>query len=261
MSYNNDYDTAKTIEDKGKLSASNYFKQTVLLCRLWLQRQVSEDEIAERLRSMLDSVCVEYTDKMIDAVIHDALDIAIVSQPLSRFQISFTKAEFDYIHSLQDPNMERILFAFVCFRKMAGTPTFEATKTGLKNLASANWCERTLSPVIQELVQRGYISCKVRKNILYYTLNEDFENLPQDKVVVMTATKKNIYYHYLNYIGIGSYYFCKQCGCIEKRKNSHQTLCIDCARKKRDADVKCNMATYRSRLAKCYHSRIATKHI
>ena len=30
MSYNNDYDTAKTIEDKGKLSASNYFKQTVL---------------------------------------------------------------------------------------------------------------------------------------------------------------------------------------------------------------------------------------
>ena len=68
MSYNNDYDTAKTIEDKNKLSASNYFKQTVLLCRLWLQRQVSEDEIAERLRPMLDSVCVEYTDKMIDAV-------------------------------------------------------------------------------------------------------------------------------------------------------------------------------------------------
>lgn len=77
----------------------------------------------------------------------------------------------------------------------------------------------------------------------------------------MTATKKNIYYHYLNYIGIGSYYFCKQCGCIEKRKNSHQTLCLDCARKKREADVKCNMATYRSRLTKCYHSRIATKHI
>lgn len=231
MSYNNDYDTAKTIEDKGKLSVSNYFKQTVLLCRLWLQRQVSEDEITERLRPMLDSVCVEYTDKMIDAVIHDALDIARVSQPLSRFQISFTKAEFDYIHSLQDPNMERILFAFVCFRKMAGTPTFEATKTGLKNLASANWCERTLSPVIQELVQHGYISCKVRKNVLYYTLCDEFENLPQDKVVVMTATKKNIYYHYLNYIGIGSYYFCKQCGCIEKRKSGFQSLCLDCARK------------------------------
>lgn len=255
MSYNNDYDTAKTIEDKGKLSASSYFKQTVLLCRLWLQRQVSEDEIAERLRPMLDSVCVEYTDNMIDAVIHDALDIARVSQPLSRFQISFTKAEFDYIHSLKNPNMERILFAFVCFRKMAGTPTFEATKTGLKNLASANWCERTLSPVIQELVQHEYISCKVRKNMLYYTLNDEFENLPQDKVVVMTATKKNIYYHYLNYIGIGNYYFCKQCGCIEKRKKNNQTLCLDCAKKKRSTDVKCNMSTYRSKLAKCYHSK------
>ena len=53
MSYNNDYDTAKTIEDKGKLSASNYFKQTVLLCRLWLQRQVSEDEIAEEFNNYL----------------------------------------------------------------------------------------------------------------------------------------------------------------------------------------------------------------
>lgn len=231
MSYNNDYDTAKTIEDKGKLSASNYFKQTVLLCRLWLQREVSESEIAERLKPMLDAVCVEYTDKMIDAVIHDALDIAKVSQPLSRFQISFTKAEFDYIHALQDANMERILFAFICFRKMAGTPTFEVTKTGLKALASANWCERTLSPVIQELVQRGYISCKVRKNTLYYNLSDNFENLSHDKVVVMTATKKNIYYHYLNYIGVGNYYFCKQCGCIEKRKSGFQSLCLDCARK------------------------------
>ena len=231
MNYNNDYDTAKTIEDKGKLSASNYFKQTVLLCRLWLQREVPEDEITERLRPILDNVCIEYTDKMIDAVIHDALDIARSSPPLSRFQIHFTKAEFDYIHSLQNPNMERILFAFVCFRKMAGTPTFEATKTGLKNLASANWCERTLSPVIQELVQREYISCKVRKNVLYYTLSDEFENLPQDKVVVMTSTKKNIYYHYLNYIGVGNYYFCKQCGCIEKRKSGYQTLCLDCARK------------------------------
>lgn len=231
MSYNNDYDTAKTIEDKGKLSASNYFKQTVLLCRLWLQREVSESEIAERLKSMLDAVCVEYTDKMIDAVIHDALDIARVSQPLSRFQISFTKAEFDYIHALQDANMERILFAFVCFRKMAGTPTFEVTKTGLKALASANWNQNTLTTTIQNLVQKNIITCKVRKNTLYYTLCEEFENLPQDKVVVMTATKKNIYYHYLNYLGIGSYLFCKQCGCIEKRKNSHQTLCLDCAKK------------------------------
>lgn len=255
MSYNNDYDTAKTIEDKGKLSASNYFKQTVLLCRLWLQRQVAEDEIAERLRPMLDSVCIEYTDKMIDAVIHDALDIARVSQPLSSFQISFTKAEFDYIHSLQDPNMERILFAFVCFRKIAGTPTFEATKTGLKSLASANWNQGTLTATIQNLVQMNIVSCKVRKNVLYYTLCDEFENLPQDKVVVMTTTKKNIYYHYLNYIGIGNYYFCKQCGCIEKRKKNNQTLCLDCAKKKRNADVKCNMSVYRSKLAKCYHSK------
>ena len=259
MSYNNDYDTAKTIEDKGKLSASNYFKQTVLLCRLWLQRQVSEDEIAERLRPMLDSVCVEYTDKMIDAVIHDALDIARVSHPLSRFQISFTKAEFDYIHSLQDPNMERIFFAFVCFRKMAGTPTFEATKTGLKNLASANWNQNTLTTTIQNLVQMNIISCKVRKNVLYYTLCDEFENLPQDKVVVMTATKKNIYYHYLNYIGIGNYLFCNQCGCIEKRKNSHQTLCLDCARKESVKNVRERVAAHR--LKKCNASRIATKHI
>lgn len=257
MSYNNDYDTAKTIEDKGKLSASNYFKQTVLLCRLWLQREVSENEITERLRPMLDAVCVEYTDKMIDAVIHDALDIAKVSQPLSRFQISFTKAEFDYIHALQDANMERILFAFVCFRKMAGTPTFEVTKTGLKALASANWCERTLSPVIQELVQRGYISCKVRKNTLYYNLSDDFENLPQDKIVVITATKKNIYYHYLNYLSIGNYLFCKQCGCIEKRKNSHQTLCLDCAKKESTKNVRERVANHR--LKKCNASRIVTK--
>lgn len=232
---NNDYDNAIQLVQKGKLTTGNYFQESVLLIRLWKSRGLDEQTIKGNLASLLERACKGYTQSMIQAVVHDAFDISSTFQPLQKFFISFSDLEIAYIHSLHDAKRERIFFALVCIRKIENQKSFTVVKTDIQKLAKTNWNSSTLQEVLTYLCQNGYIHLRVCKGQLLYSLCDEFEQLPSGKPRINTDTQKNLYYHYLQQIGEGNFFYCKKCGCIEQRTNSRQYLCKECAAEHRKA--------------------------
>lgn len=226
---NNDYNLAKKIESSGKLKESEYFKQGILLCKLYMSYSWSEDKIKAELYKRVDKLYpmlgqeAKYNDinKMYSSAKH--------LKPLEQKIVCFSNKEMHYIHAINDIQKERVLFGFLYLWKFYDGD-FELTKSKLKEVAGINWNPQTLQKYITELIQYGYIKNRLFRSRLLYSINDELSDIydVKDKCFEITNDENAIYY-YLKYFGIGKYYFCKRCQCIVESKGHGAKYCKKCA--------------------------------
>ena len=227
----NSYTLAQQIEDSGKLKESNYRQEGALLCKLWMAYNWSEDEIRSRLYKRVNSLYPMISEQ---AKLHDVsimYSMATNMPPLRKDYIVFSKEEIDYIHSLDNVQAERILFAILYLYKKRGGE-FKMVKAELKKVACVNWNPNTVQSYMTYLVQNGYVKSRIFRSKLLYSVNDDLASLyNEDNKCIEVSVEKNIAYYYLNQIGCGKYFYCSRCGCIDEIKTAKWcNYCKECAR-------------------------------
>lgn len=155
--------------------------------------------------------------------------------------------ELEYIHNLNDIELEKFMFTFLVLYKSFGHPPRIKKDTFLR-MALMKSYTGYFNDCYYELYQRGYIVCKENKRKeqdktiyeLVYELGKDFPQYDESQqafVVHDTNTPVLFYYMYYNIVNIE---FCDDCGepYIQRRKQKDgKHLCSKCRKeRKRNAD-------------------------
>lgn len=226
----NSYTLAQQIEDSGKLKESNYRQEGALLCKLWMAYNWSDEDIKDGLYKRVDKLYPLLSEGAKWEDVNKMIEMANRFLPLRKDSIVFSKEEVEYIHSLDNIQAERILFAFLYLYKKNGND-FRLVKSELKKVACVNWNPKTLQGYITFLIQNGYVKSRIFRSRVIYSINDELSGLYNDSnKCIEVSVEKNIVYYYLNQIGYGRYFYCDRCGCIEEVKSNRSKYCSECYR-------------------------------
>jgi hypothetical protein len=234
MNFENEINYAKHLENVDFSKDENYFSNCVTLVRYWRTEGIDEKSIAENLEHILKNIYYDFGDNMIFAEEDNILKIASAKGLLQRKIIEFSKEELDFIHSFNHLNFEKMLFIMFCAYKVEETGKFTVKAKELMRFANNGYSKKYVNDLLSKAYQSGLFDMDCYHNTLkYFPTEKTLSLFNPDNIILTIDNFKNLIFYYLQYIGIGNYTTCKNCGCIIKRVSNNQKYCDECKREAR----------------------------
>lgn len=244
MTFDDEYTKALEAFEKKKLTHRTYLTDTVLMKRLANQEPEKYPEIDKKIITLLSPLFPVYDEEGFSYKIKTINKLAEKLGNLETKDLYFSKKELDFVHSLKNIDLEKILFILMCFSKMSKYDYFKFTDSALRSESCLGCGKQRLYKMLFTLNEMEILKNKHYKSEIEYYFTENIKNLySEDDIVLIISDKRNVINYYLKYIGKGSYIFCEKCGKLEKRTSNVQKFCRDCSLKipKECREEKCNV--------------------
>ena len=154
---------------------------------------------------------------------------------LPQLPICFYKEELDVIIQLDNFTEQRVLFCLLYMHKYTGYDYFEVKPNDICMLCAKKVNYNSIFRALYYLKENGYIMFWTHNNhqkpsnevkIIHDKLKVYYQSEP----VIKIDNEHNIINYYLQYIGIGTFIKCKNCGKMIERTSNAVKYCPECKR-------------------------------
>lgn len=234
----NEIEYAKAVEKEKINSSYNIMRKGVLLAKLYINRGLDDKEILKLLNKKFSILDCNYNYNIKYIKIKKMLNLARQNPNMMDKSICFNDAELNFIHNINDINIEKILFIMLSITKFYNYSPIYFVNKDIFDLAKIRYTskenDRILSFIIRNKIykmdEKKIGSRKGIKKICYF-LNDNIKNMNSNNgIIIEISNYKNLIYYYLNFYNIGTYLICKDCKCIDIKKSNSQIYCKECAK-------------------------------
>ena len=226
---------AKSVENENIESSYNCIRKGISLAKLYMLQGKTEEEILRLLNNKFSILNCSYNYNIKYLKIKKMIEQAKNNPEIIQKNIQFSKEELDFIHNINNVNIEKVLFIMFCITKFYNyapiyfsvKEVFDLAKIKMNGIQRNQIMNYIISNKIYNLDERKVNNTNIRK--IFYFLNEEICNLQGDCVLEI-SDYRNLVYYYLEYFSIGNFFRCKNCQCIDLKNNNSQKYCKDCAR-------------------------------
>lgn len=234
----NEVEYAENIEKEKITSSYDIMRKGILLAKLYINRGLSDNEILILLNKKFDILDCSYNYNIKYTKIKKMLTLAKQNPNMMNKSIYFNDSELNFIHNINDINIEKILFIMLSITKFYNYAPIYFTNKEIFNLSKIKYTSKENDRIFNFLIKNKIYNIDERKvgngkgiKKICYFLNDNIKCLDDiNNCVIEIFNYKNLVYYYLNYFNIGSYLLCEDCKCIELRKSNSQVYCKECAK-------------------------------
>lgn len=226
----NEYERAEELDEKQKFS-DNIYQDGTLLLRYYKTNGFSREETEQKLSVFFKNIKGQINEEFKRQFLSDIMNIWDSAQIIENTPVYFYKEEMDIIKTIKRKIERKILFALMYIQKASGQELFEASVTDINRLCIKRVDSNTMYECLHDLEANGFtrysnFKGKNKIQIAHPLLDCTYTSEP----VITIVDKHNIMNYYLNYIGVGRFIFCKNCGKLVPAKSNNTHYCDKCSR-------------------------------
>lgn len=248
----NEIEYAKAVEKEKINNSYNIMRKGILLAKLYISRGLDDEEVLKLLNEKFSILDCSYNYNIKYIKIKKMLSLAKQNPNMMNKSIHFNDSELNFIHNINDINIEKILFVMLSITKFYNyTPIYFINKE-IFDLAKIRYTSKENNRIFSFIIKNKIYKMDEKKvgngkgiKKICYFLNDNIKSMNSNDGIIEVSNYKNLIYYYLNYFNIGTYLICKDCKCIDMKKSNSQIYCKDCAKlnsNKQKNEYKCKKA-------------------
>lgn len=229
----NEITYAKSLEMCDFTRDYDYLDKCVILTRYWIFHcNYDINEVKDLLFSKIRMVSPAFSEDDINGFIHNLLIIANQKGCLSENIIKIPKKALDYIHSLDDITLEKMLF-ILSYLQLYYNNSFVLNIRFLQREARIKTAISSTFNKLHILIINNFITTNIYKDgVNYKIIGKLYELLynENDEIGITIEKHTNVINYYFQYLYPKEYKKCERCDTIFKINSNKQKYCSDCAR-------------------------------
>lgn len=241
--YEDSISNAMRIYTEGRLVAFKSISQAAYLIRYFRYLGKPEEEIKTYIERLFYNIYGVPSRPDMSIYYNKSAKYADRLPPLEYISVGFTKAELDYIHSLDNIYGEIFVFcALVAYKYKVATkqdakfdvlwddaikPTMVGLKTFFGNKINFN------NKVNEFIRTNDCVRTRIFKNKDIVSIDDGLLSLDDGNYILTIDSFIDVAYYYIEYLGLMKFFRCQDCGCIVPRRRGGLQFCKPCGRRER----------------------------
>ena len=213
MIFDDEISYAQKIESKDFSTILNVGKNLLILTRYWIYKEIDESTVKKYI---LDRIVAAYGilgESSNKERVNIIYNIAKSMPLLTSKTIYISQEEIDYIKELNDIELEKIVFIFLCAFKMKGEK-IHISLNFIKEQTRIHKPIDKIARMVHNIIEtKKYFDSRMFRNNDYEIINEQFKNkFNPENIVLAISNKDNKVYKYLHIAGYENIGYCVNCG-------------------------------------------------
>jgi hypothetical protein len=248
-----EYKHGEEIYNTNELKTKKYeIRELACLIKYMLHEGFKPKHIKEKLSGLIDGFEYLTEDQqkfLIDMLFRKAKKYTFIYDR----KITVYKTEINKIHKLNNLDLEKLLFVMLVYNKWAACYKWFYTHDSdfIKEAKLTNLNSQKKQDSFYKLCKSGLLDSKAlkfKKNSRNIKRMWHIKFLKHEgRIAFEIDNYINVVYRYLNYIGEGSYFECKECGGMFIKNSNRQELCSECRKVVNKNQTRLRVQKYRNK--------------
>ena len=258
--YEDSISNAMRIYTEGRLVAFKSISQAAYLIRYFRYLGKPEEEIKVYIERLFYNIYGVPSRPDMSIYYNKSAKYADRLSPLEYISVGFTKAELDYIHSLDNIYGEIFVFCvLVAYKYKVATKqdakfdvlwddAIKPTMVGLKTLFGSRI---NFNNKVNEFIRTNdCVRTRIFKNKDIVSIDDELLSLDDGNYILTIDSFIDVAYYYIEYLGLMKFFRCENCGCIFPKPRANVKCCKPCARRVHIIKVGENKARFKTQNVK-----------
>lgn len=233
---------AEKILNKGILTPNQEIRDLFIVAKYLIHIGYDEIEIKSQIEKIIQLNNLCYSENVKNGIIRKTIGSAKMGKLIFDKEIEIYENELESIRSLNDINLEKLLFTYLVLSKFANG-LFKSSRAEIFRLAKVEAHNRDKPQLIYKLNKTGFATTIVKKGKTLRGVNIT----PSGDMVMKFIPEDNFILRYLKLILPDKIIECAKCGKLIEKASNRTKYCNVCFKDIRRKQIKINVQNFRSR--------------